>query len=439
VLFRSTIAWKLARSEKTEKILVAPGNGGTAGEAKCANVSLEGRDPASEEGQEFLAGLVEREKIDVTIVGPEAPLAAGIGDRFRKAGLPIIGPGREAARLEASKGYAKSFMEKYGVRAAKSRTFTEPDKARRHARESALPLVIKADGLAGGKGVVIAADYHEAEECLSSFMKKKSLGEAGTRVVIEEFLRGREVSLLAAVSVQKGKRGTIKPFMAARDHKRRFDADGGPNTGGMGAIAPVPDFTVRAYRDFLASVMEPTLRGMEKEGMDYRGFIFFGLMVEDEQCSLLEYNVRLGDPETQAVLPLMESDFADLCTAILDGSLASFPLRWKAGAACAPVAVAGGYPGAYRRGDPIAVNPLGLGRTGAKLFIAGAERGPGGALGSGLRTAGGRVLSVSALGADGEEARARAYEALRWVHFEGMDYRRDIGAAPPEHSAGAQG
>jgi phosphoribosylamine--glycine ligase len=207
----------------------------------------------------------------------------------------------------------------------------------------------------------------------------------------------------------------------------------------MGAIAPAPDFTVKAYRDFISSILEPTLRGMEKEGMDYRGFIFFGLMVEDEKCSLLEYNVRLGDPETQAVLPLMESDFAGLCTAILDGSLDAFPLRWKAGAACAPVAVAGGYPGAYRKGDPIAVNSLGLGKTGAKLFIAGAERGPGGALGSGLRTAGGRVFSVSALGADGGEARTRAYEALRWVHFEGMDYRRDIGASPAEHPAGAQG
>ncbi|MDR1058586.1 MAG: phosphoribosylamine--glycine ligase [Treponema sp.] len=425
------LAWKLAQSKETGKILVAPGNGGTAGEAKCVNVSLGGRDPASEEGQEFLVRLAGTEKIDITIVGPEAPLAAGIAGRFREAGLRIIGPGKEAARLEASKGYAKSFMEKYGVRTAKSKTFTELDRACGYAGKSAMPLVIKADGLASGKGVVIAADYREAEECLSSFMKKKSLGDAGTRVVLEEFLRGREVSLLAAVSVGKGKKGAIKPFMAARDHKRRFDADRGPNTGGMGAVAPVPDFTVRAYRDFLSSILEPTLRGMEKEGMDYQGFIFFGLMVKDESCSLLEYNVRLGDPETQAVLPLMESDFSGLCTAILDGSLGSFPLKWNAGAVCAPVAVAGGYPGAYRRGDPIAVNPLGFGSAGAKLFIAGAERGPGGALGSGLRTAGGRVLSAAALGASAEEARIRAYEALGWVNFEGMDYRRDIGASPP--------
>jgi phosphoribosylamine--glycine ligase len=258
-------------------------------------------------------------------------------------------------------------------------------------------------------------------------MKGDTLGGAGKSVVIEEFLEGREVSVLAAVSVQPGGKGVIRPFIAARDHKRRFDGGRGPNTGGMGAVAPVPEFTQAAQSDFVVSILSPTLRGMEAEKLDYRGFIFFGLMVNGDRCFLLEYNARLGDPETQAVLPLMDSDFAALCSAIVDGSLSSFPLKWKKSYVCAPVAVVEGYPGSYPSSDPIAVNPTGLERTGAKLFIAGAQRGAGGALGSGLRTSGGRVLAVSAAGADPDEARAKAYAALGFVTFEGMDYRKDIG------------
>jgi phosphoribosylamine--glycine ligase len=289
------------------------------------------------------------------------------------------------------------------------------------------PLVIKADGLAAGKGVVIAVDLPEAEACLSSFMKDKSLGEAGASVVLEQFLTGKEVSVLAAVSVRPGRKGVIKPFVSARDHKRRFDGARGPNTGGMGAIAPVPDFTLEAQKDFAKNILEPTLKGMEAEGMDYRGFIFFGLMVDDDRCNLLEYNVRLGDPETQAVLPLMESDFAGLCLAMLDDTLAAFSLAWKSGAVCAPVAVAGGYPGAYHKGDPIAVNEAALAAAGVKLFIAGARRSAGGPLGTGLRSSGGRVLAASAWGASADEAWTKAYQGLKAVSFDGMDYRRDIG------------
>ena len=258
-------------------------------------------------------------------------------------------------------------------------------------------------------------------------MKDGALGEAGKSVILEEYLEGSEVSVMAAASVVPGKKGIIKPFIPARDHKSRFEGGRGPNTGGMGAIAPVPDFTPAIQQDFESAILAPTLKGMEKEKMDYRGFIFFGLMVREGRSYLLEYNVRLGDPETQALLPLLDSDFALLCGAILDGSLSQFPIKWKKGAVCAPVAAAEGYPGPYRKGDPIAVNPTGLERTGAKIFVAGAVRGAGGFMGSGLRTSGGRVLSVSALGSDAEDARAKAYQALRFIGFEGMVFRKDIG------------
>jgi phosphoribosylamine--glycine ligase len=260
------------------------------------------------------------------------------------------------------------------------------------------------------------------------------LGNAGTSVDLEEFLEGKEVSILAAVSVKPGKQGSIKPINTARDHKRRFEGGEGPNTGGMGSIAPVPDFSPKAEKDFLKNILEPTLKGMKAAGMDYRGFIFFGLMVKDDCCKLLEYNVRLGDPETQSVLSLMDSDLADLCLAILDSRLSDFPLKWKSGAVCSPVAVADGYPASYRKGDPIAINPTAFGKTGARLFVAGAGRGEGGAAGSGLRTTGGRVLAVSAYGGDAEDAFTKAYRAMDAVYFEGMGFRRDIGKEDVEET-----
>ncbi|MDR3145747.1 MAG: phosphoribosylamine--glycine ligase [Treponema sp.] len=434
---------KLARSDRVEAVFAAPGNGGTAGEAKCQNLPVPGDDPSSDAGGEAVLQFARRERIDLTVVGPEGPLAAGLTDRFRAAGLAVVGPDKRAAGLEASKGLAKSFMEKYGVRTARSKTFTDHGRALRYAADyfhipdtlekppviAPPPLVVKADGLAAGKGVVIAENYNEAAEALDSFMEKGILGAAGKTVVLEEFLPGREVSVLAAVSVKPGAGGgTILPFVSARDHKRRFDGGRGPNTGGMGAVAPAPDFSAAAAEDFRRFILQPTLRGMEAEGMDYRGFIFFGLMVREERCSLLEYNVRLGDPEAQAVLPLLDSDFGELCAAILDGTLADFPLKWKAGAVCAPVLVAEGYPGPCRTGDPITVDQEKLAKTGAELFVAGARRGnvPG-EDGDGLYTAGGRVLAVSALGAGPEEARTRAYAAIEALNFAGMAWRGDIG------------
>jgi phosphoribosylamine--glycine ligase len=427
------LVWKLAQSEKVEKIYAAPGNGGTAGEKNCENVDLLGRDPAEEEIQNALIRYVIKENIDLTIVGPEAPLATGIADRFRAAGLSIVGPTEEASRLEASKIYAKAFMKKYGIRTARSLTCTNSGEALAAVRshfsgKTAVtpPLVIKADGLAAGRGVVVAEDLQTAKETVNAFMNEDILGEAGKTLILEEFLKGPEVSVLAAVSVTGGK-GTILPFVSARDHKRRFDGDQGPNTGGMGAIAPVPDFTPDLQADFETAILNPTLRGLKAEGYDYRGFIFFGLLIQDSRCYLLEYNVRLGDPEAQAVLPLMNSDFSELCRATASGNLEELSLSWKPGAVCAPVAVAGGYPDKYQKGAPIALNKTAFAKTGAVLFAAGAVRSPGGALGSGLRTAGGRVLAVAAYGAAGADARKKAYDALKAVHYEGMDYRRDIG------------
>jgi len=418
------LAWKFARSPQVEQVFIAPGNGGTIIEAKCKNISL--GDPAAVERHEAFKQFALREKIDLTVVGPELPLATGIADVFRAAGLAIIGPGRQAAQLEASKIYSKAFMARYGVRTAKGSNFTDLETARTFAAEyfkadTAAPLVIKADGLAAGKGVVIAESLSDAEAALVSFMRDKSLGDAGDSILLEEFLKGKEVSVLAAVSVTSGK-GYILPFISARDHKRRFDKGQGPNTGGMGAIAPVPDFSQAAQNDFIQSILEPTLKGMKAEELDYCGFIFFGLMIHEDRCYLLEYNVRLGDPETQAVLPLMDFDLVDLCNAMLAGQ--DFPLAWKQGAVCAPVAVANGYPGSYRKGDPIAINTAALEKTGTKVFISGASvEGES----SVLRTSGGRVLTVSAFGADAAEAYANAYRGLEAINFEGMGFRRDIG------------
>jgi len=446
------LAWKLAQSPKTEKVFAAPGNGGTAAEAKCENIAIKA-DPASAEGQDALRQFALREKIDITVIGPELPLANGIVDTFHNAGLKVIGPGRQPAQLEASKIYSKGFMAKYGVRAASGSSFTDPkeahDFAARHFKSSegvnaALtgggtapggipPLVIKADGLAAGKGVVIAHNMAEAEETLTAFMKQKNLGGAGSSVLLEEFLEGKEVSVLAAVSVTGGGAsggGYILPFISARDHKRRFEGAQGPNTGGMGAIAPVPDFSQGAQDDFVQSILKPTLNGLKVERFDYRGFIFFGLMVNNNRCHLLEYNVRLGDPETQAVLPLMDFDLVDLCEAMIDGD--EFHLTWKQGAVCAPVAVAEGYPGPCLKGDAISIDAAALEKTGAKVFISGAFLGHAAGIGANspapsLLTSGGRVLTVSAFGQNADDAYDRAYKGLEAISFDGMGFRLDIG------------
>ena len=428
------IAWALAKSGMIEEVLCAPGNGGTALEKKCRNIPIPAKN--IEEIAQAAAGEFAGHPGSFAVIGPENPLAEGAADMLAAAGIPAVGAGKDAARLEASKDAAKAFMQKHGVACAKSQAFANADDALAAIERGAAPLVVKADGLAAGKGVVVAADKETAAAAVRAFMLEDSLKGAGKKVVLEEYLEGEEISVLAAVSVSKdgAQNAAIAPFIPARDHKRLLEGGEGPNTGGMGAIAPVPGLPDEALRLFSETILNPTLEGLKAERLDYRGFIFFGLMLTKEGPKLLEYNARLGDPETQAVLPLADFDFAELCLAILEGRLSEFPLKWKRGFACAPVAVSRGYPGAYETGKPIAISGLGVEAAGAKLFAAGAECRDGA-----LFTSGGRVLCCSALGATLEAARDAAYEALASISFEGMFYRKDIGAPQAAASRAMKG
>ncbi len=415
------IAWKLAESDLVSEVVCVPGNGGTQFEKKCRNVLVEG---------DFIESFVKTaifEKADFAVIGPEDPLSEGIADALLKAGIPCVGPTKRGAALEASKDLSKQFMQKYGVSCAKSKTFSNAEDALSFVRAEGAPIVIKADGLAAGKGVIVAKTTNEAEEAIKSLTT--SLGGAAKKLVIEEYLQGVEISVLAAVSVTEKSaaagKAKIVPFLPARDHKRLLDGAKGPNTGGMGAVCPPEDVTEETMRLFEERILAPTLRGLIEEKIDYRGFIFFGLMLTKDGPKCLEYNVRLGDPETQAVLPMMDSDFASLCRTITDenGSLSDFSLKWKRGFQVAPVAVSGGYPGKYKKGIPILIETEKIEKTAAKIFVAGAKTNETGK----LLTSGGRVLACSAHGESFQEAWQSAYNALSAVHFDEMQYRKDIG------------
>lgn len=428
------LCWGLAQSLLVTEIVCVPGNGGTEIEKKCRNIAIEDCQHTKGLGtHDAICKLARFEQVDFAVVGPEDPLAAGLADQLWDCGVPVVGPRAQAAALEASKDIAKSFMKKYGVDCAVSETFTNADEAAAYIERHGAPIVIKADGLAAGKGVVVAQNTEEAIQAVHDFLREKKLGAAGNKIVIEDYLKGSEISILAAVSVtpaltQAG-RSAIIPFVTSRDHKRLLDGARGPNTGGMGAIAPVSDVSAEQLDLFVKRILQPTLNGMIAEGYDYRGFIFFGLMLTSQGPKLLEYNVRLGDPETQAVLPLMDFDFADLCRAIIDknqdGALERFELRWKKGYVCAPVAVSQGYPGKYPKGFPISIGPHATG----KVFIAGARlSNTDDAHGkTQLVTSGGRVLAASGYGESLEEALKNAYKTLEDIRYEGMFYRRDIG------------
>ncbi|MBN1616957.1 MAG: phosphoribosylamine--glycine ligase [Spirochaetales bacterium] len=441
------IACALAASPLVSEVICIPGNGGTATEGKCRNISI----PTVELSSIVDACREELGSLDdgsFVLVGPEDPLAAGIANRLESAGLAVVGPKQNAAELEASKDTAKRFMSRYGVACAESETFRDAADAIAYIRQKTGPVVVKADGLAAGKGVVVASDQDTAVEAVRSFMIDMSLGGAGHKIVVEEYLEGEEISILAAVSVTPSisalGKARIVPFVTARDHKRLGDGAQGPNTGGMGAIAPVPNLPSEVIPRFTTEILEPTLKGLVAEGWDYRGFIFFGLMLTRDGPKLLEYNVRLGDPETQAVLPLMNFDFARMCRAMIDGELDSFTFDWKQGYVCAPVAVSGGYPGTYPKGIPIVFDRQIIEDAKAKVYIAGAtvnHRNSRGDTGSTVHapvsadekgqelliTSGGRVLAVSAFGETLEQARDSAYNAIKGVTFDGMFYRRDIG------------
>ena len=423
-----TIAWRLAQSSNVDEVICLPGNGGTALEAKCRNINP--KDKAETEKlslNDASVYIAKAEKVEFAVIGPEDPLADGIADALWDAGIPTVGPKAKGAALEASKDLSKIFMKKYGVACAASETFTDKNAALEYVRSKGAPIVVKADGLAAGKGVVVAKSLAEAEKAVEDLMGGE-FGDAGKKLVIEEYLQGVEISVLAAVSVTEESaasgKACIKAFLPARDHKRLNDGAKGPNTGGMGAVCPLSDVTAETMAAFEKNILQPTLKGLIAEKMDYRGFIFFGLMITKEGPKALEYNVRLGDPETQAVLPMMDFDFAQLCQAIMNGSLDSFDMKWKSGFQVAPVAVSGGYPLKYAKGKEITFAKSLIEKAGAKVFIAGAVQDR---RANTLVTSGGRVLACSAHGNTFEEAWQKAYSAMAGVKFEGIFFRKDIG------------
>ncbi|MBS4803921.1 MAG: phosphoribosylamine--glycine ligase [Clostridium sp.] len=399
------LAWKIAKNDRVEKIFVAPGNGGTAIEAKCENINITDID-------ELLNFAIEK-SIDLTIVGPEDPLTKGIVDKFKEKDLKIFGPSEKAARLEGSKSFSKDFMKKYGVKTAEYEVFYNHQKALEYLNKCPYPTVVKADGLAAGKGVAICENKEEAVKAVNAFMVDDIFNGAGQKIVIEEFLEGIEASIL---SITDGK--TIIPFISAKDHKQVFDGSKGPNTGGMGVLAPNPFVTEAVFKDFEENIMNNTLQGIREEGFDFKGIIFFGLMITKKGSYLLEYNVRMGDPETQSVLNLMESDLLELIEVALNEDLEKAEVKWNTGACVNVVLASKGYPGSFVKGYEITVDD----EVKDKVFIAGAKLEDGV-----LKTNGGRVLSVVGVGKTVEEAREDVYKSIEKVNFKDKYYRSDIG------------
>jgi phosphoribosylamine---glycine ligase len=404
------LAWKCAQSPRVEQVLVAPGNAGTAREPKVRNAEIGAAD------FDALLELAAREGIDLTIVGPEAPLVAGIVDRFAAAGRRCLGPSRAAARLEGSKAYTKEFLKRHGIPTAGYATFTASSFDPAFVRAQRLPLVVKADGLAAGKGVVICETHQAAIEA-GNGMLTGAFGAAGNTIVIEEFLRGEEVSFIVVAA-----RDQVIPLATSQDHKRRDDGDRGPNTGGMGAYSPAPIVTRDLHARIMREVIGPTLRGLQLDGTPYTGFLYAGLMIaEDGTPNVLEYNCRLGDPETQPILMRLESDLVELCGAAIDHSLDRIEPRWDPRAALGVVMAAGGYPESYRTGDPIGGLDAAAALPG-KVFHAGTR-----IQGGEVLTAGGRVLCAVGLGASVATAQRQAYELVQAIHWNLVQYRRDIG------------
>jgi phosphoribosylamine--glycine ligase len=407
------LAWKLVGSPKVQTVFVAPGNGGTAGEPGVRNVPIT--------DLHALADFAAEEKVGLTVVGPEAPLAAGIVDLFRARGLRIFGPTRAAAQLESSKAFAKDFMQRHGIPTAHYATFSHPVPAHEHVRVVGAPIVIKADGLAAGKGVVVALTEEEAHAAIDDMLATNSLGvqhnEGGARVVIEEFMAGEEASFIVACDGVN-----VVSLATSQDHKRIFDGDQGPNTGGMGAYSPAPVVTPDVHARVMREIIGPTVAGMRKDGMPFTGFLYAGLMIDAQgRPRTVEFNARLGDPEAQVLLMRLKSDPLDLFLHATDGTLDQVELQWDRHIALGVVMAAAGYPQSPRKGDVISGLPA-PGDDG-HVFHAGTERTADGA----LRTSGGRVLCVTALGDSVRTAQQRAYELLNPISFDGAQWRRDIG------------
>ena len=402
------LAWKLAQSEKIQVVMVAPGNGGTALDGRLKNIFI--TDPVQ------LADFVQQEHIALTVVGPEAPLAAGIVDIFRERGLKIFGPTKKAAQLESSKDFAKAFMQRHGIPTAAYQSFSDAKAAHEYIDQQGAPIVIKADGLAAGKGVVVAMTLKEAHDAVDMMLSDNHFGDAGARVVIEEFLEGEEASFIVMVD---GK--NILPLATSQDHKRLMDNDEGPNTGGMGAYSPAPIVTPQLHARVMREIILPTVQGMAKDGIPYTGFLYAGLMIDGQgNPKTLEFNCRMGDPETQPIMVRLKTDLVKVMEHAVEGTLDQIELQWDRRTALGVVMAAANYPESPRKGDVIKGIPADT--DDSVTFHAGSVL-----ENDQLKTAGGRVLCVVGLGGTVRVAHKAAYEALDKIHFDGMQFRRDIG------------
>ncbi len=404
----TAICWKLVQSSKCDELYCAPGNAGTAELAKNLPVT----------GINELISFVKKNDIGLTVVGPETPLVDGIVDEFEKQGLKIFGPSKAASRLEGSKAFSKNIMKKYSIPTAYYEEFTSSKEAINFLKNKKVPIVIKADGLAAGKGVIIALSHSEAENAIKSILDEKQFGHAGDKIIIEEFLEGEEASLLCFCDGT-----TIVPMESSQDHKRIFDNDKGPNTGGMGAYSPAPVVDQKIMDQVKREILAPTMEAMEKEGCPFKGVLFVGLMIHNGYAKVLEYNCRFGDPETQAVLPRMKTDLVDVIEAVIEESLDKIAIEWDAKSAVCVVASSGGYPGDFKKGYTVE----GLGEVyeleNIIVFQAGTTL-----AGCEVSTSGGRVLGVTGLGDDIHEAIQNAYYGMSKLHFTDMYYRKDIGS-----------
>jgi phosphoribosylamine--glycine ligase len=402
------LVWKIAQSPKVSQIFCAPGNAGIAKLAQCV--------PIGAEDIVALADFAQREGIDLTVVGPEAPLCAGIVDEFQRRGLRIFGPTKSAAEIEGSKVFCRQLLAKWRIPSPKFAAFDDPNEAKSYIRRQGAPIVVKADGLAAGKGSIVCSTLDEALRAVDRIMVEREFGDAGKRIVVEEFLIGREASVMVFTDGR-----TVKPMLPSRDHKRLLDNDQGPNTGGMGAYCPVPDIDASLYDEIVETIMKPTIAALAAEGRPYKGVLYGGLMLTKEGPKVLEFNCRFGDPETQAVLPLLDADLVDICEAVIDERLHEVDVRWKDGACICVVMASAGYPGAYEKGKVITGIEEAEGEEGVIVFHAGTAMKDGQ-----LVTSGGRVLGVTAIGRDFAEAVERVYKAVSKIHFDGAHYRRDI-------------
>jgi len=404
-------AWKISQSEKVEKIFVAPGNAGTESEIKTTNVAISPSDIDS------LIKFSKNENINLVVVGPEDPLVNGITDQFNAEGINCFGPSAQAAKLEGSKGYSKMFMQKYGIPTANYSTFDNVVAAKDYAKDKAYPLVIKADGLAAGKGVVIVEDYESASKNIDEFMDQKKFGEAGNKIVIEEFLTGQEVSFIVMVNGEE-----ILPLAASQDHKTIGEGDIGLNTGGMGAYSPVPFVNEELNEKILDSVIRPTVNGLINEGIHFRGFLYAGLMIgENLEAKVLEYNCRFGDPETQPIMMRLQSDLFDLIDSCFKGGVDKFPIQWNSDMALGVIMSSKGYPESYETGMEIS-GLKNLNSDNLKVFHSGTKKES-----NKIMTSGGRVLCVTTLGKDIKESRKLAYIATSKINWKGCYFRKDIG------------